>query len=193
MGFFHSLTFYMSTFAESTEIIKNWVEILAIVLAGVWATFTFVIKDSPNLHQATESGTQVYIDSLGQDTLSAEVIIDFKNIGQQIVSIDSAEIEYWIVPRSSIVSKQYFNADDIFRQRQSDFRVPVTSLNGRYTSDQLISQAMRFFVKKDLNHAVVFRTTLHVSRKGILSSSHESLYSYWYRFRVEKDEKSKES
>lgn len=177
----------MSNFAEHTEIIKNWVEIIAIVLAGVWATFTFVIKDSPNLHQATESGMQVYIDSLSQDTLAAEVIVDFKNTGQQIVSIDSAEIEYWIVQRKSIVSKNYFNADDIFRERLSDFRFKIASLNGRYTPDQLINQSIKFFVKRDLNHAIVFRTTLHVSRKGIFSSSKESLTSFWYRFKIEKD------
>jgi len=66
-------------FEDRTELIKNWVEIVAIVLAGIWAFYTFVIKDAPSLHRAMDSNTSVTIDSISPNRLYVDVVSDFKN------------------------------------------------------------------------------------------------------------------
>jgi hypothetical protein len=144
----------------------------------------FTVKDSPELRRAMDSNTNVTIDSIGPNRSCVDVVSDFKNMGQKKVTIESATVYYWILPTDSIMAAPFFLADSLFSSRRPHYTVRHKSLEGGYTTDHQVSQALTFMLDRDPDHAIVFRTVLKLSRKGFFSREYDSTYSYWYKLRI---------
>jgi hypothetical protein len=84
---------------EFVDIIKATVEIIAIVLAGCWAYYTFGLKDKPALEKRIKIESELaWNGARGTATCEAEHEVNFENIGSVPIDIAKVRIRAWLFP-----------------------------------------------------------------------------------------------
>jgi hypothetical protein len=84
---------------ERVEIVKAIVEIVAIVLAGMWAYYTFGLKDAPALEKRIKLESELaWNGAKGTETCEAEHKVNFENIGSVPIDIAKIRIRAWLFP-----------------------------------------------------------------------------------------------
>lgn len=111
-----------------SEIAKNVVEVLALIVAGFWAYTQFHENESPSLELRSFSESKLAWLEVSEPTYCAgELSINIKNIGKKSFDLQSAIIRIWLVdvpPLGQAVS--YIDSNDfqakppVFEKRFSD-------------------------------------------------------------------------
>ena len=125
---------------------KNTLEILAILSAGIWALYVFILKDYPNLNKSFKVTSNVKVDEFVyvngktdtayKNKCDLNYRIDIKNISYKDLYIDTIIIKAWQVNIDSIGVEKYLNFAGLF----GDTNLPkVTDLTFAENSSGLIS------------------------------------------------------
>jgi hypothetical protein len=173
------------------EIIKNLIEILAILVGGGWVYFTFSIKDSPSLFRESYCKADITIDSIDPKLVRLELITEFRNPGKRRLYLDSTRVKYWLISLDSIKNLTYFSVDSFINHTSPTKKLPNdTSLSGEYLIDQAYTQAFNFFLKKDSVKMVALKVNFYYEVKhGFFYSKLDSTSYYDYRIRCLPDER----
>lgn len=79
-----------------TETVKDWVQILAILVGAIWAYYKFGRIEAPSLeYRASTTGSLQFSPYSEVDGCFASFEISIKNIGKSTFKIDSVKIEGW--------------------------------------------------------------------------------------------------
>lgn len=126
----------LASVKESSEVIKNAVEIVAVLAAGVWAFFTFVVKDRPTLESHVDVPTELVWRFRGADCI-ADWNVNIKNIGSGSFEVSRLDVEMWMVdpqklPRNRFISVGTLRQAAIPGVEHLTFREPLDPLIGTY-------------------------------------------------------------
>jgi hypothetical protein len=157
------------------EIIKNIVEIVAILVTAIWAFYTFSIKDEPSLSDSLVAASQIFIKPKPVGCCQIQYLINAKNIGKSIFSVDSLNITYWTMPISYITDPEFFDIDGFIKENLArgithKFTKNGTLLTVNYMPSFGYSQDFLFNINYDNNKAILFKYKFYVSS-----------YNYFFR------------
>ena len=83
---------------ESAEIAKKIVEIVAICVAGIWAYYTFGVKDKPALEHRTKVESELFWTEAGTGICEVDFRVSFENIGTTAFNIAKVPLRAWEFP-----------------------------------------------------------------------------------------------
>ena len=92
-----------STSASSK--IKDWVQIVAILLGGVWAYYVWHNRDWPSLATRQKSESKVTWAHRQNDTIHAEYLVTMTNGGSKAFTIARAHLRVWTLDKSIAFKK----------------------------------------------------------------------------------------
>jgi hypothetical protein len=129
------------------DLLRTFVEIVAIPTAGLWAYFHFASVESPELNTRLGLETSVEWNAAPGGKCLANFHVDIDNRGKRVFDIDSARIAVWITPfpssRKPVVALEPTYlwgtaavSDTVYRDR----------LNGHYEASQGANEVFTFAV-----------------------------------------------
>jgi hypothetical protein len=165
------------------ENIKNIFEIIAIISAGFWVLFSYVIRDSPKLYQKTLFNAEMCIDSIDKEHVHVEFLAHIKNSGKKTFECDSVSIKYWLIDLDSLKLIPYFSIDSYLMDHDPLGTYTDLSLNGIYPIEQEYYQVYNFFLKKDPFKMIVIQAHAFLKYNTILGKEYfdEAFYNYKVR------------
>ena len=135
---------------KRVEVIKNWFEIVAIFIGGLWAVSIFTIKEAPNFKKAFKVSVSLKIDSIENKRSNQNVLlknecnldfrVDVKNVGPNELYIDSMYVNIWMMPIDSVPTYDEYwdfnqliiSYDTIKYPKYSNLRLVDNGLIGHY-------------------------------------------------------------
>ena len=174
---------------KKLEFTKILVEIIAILSAGLWVLFTFVIKDSPKLYQKTMFNAEMTIDSIDKDNIHVEFIAQLKNSGKQTFECDSVDIKYWLLPLDSIKHFSYFSIDNYLKKNTPIDSFTDFSLSGTYPIEQEYYETYNFFLKKDNSKMVVIQAHAYLKFNTLFGKEYFDETFFNFKLRCIPDDK----
>jgi|GEM_PF-6792421 len=151
------------------DTIKKVVEIFAIIAAGLWAYFTFLVKDEPSLHRESTITTEITVDSVNHK-MHLSNFVTIKNNGKS--SFDVVEpvcIEVWLIPIDTLTKTTYFDWEAYMGKTPPDTSVVDTIYKGPYSPNDSIKISHDFFMGKAYNDKARY-TVLARAATGFKSS-----------------------
>lgn len=158
------------------EVVKNIAEILAICAAGLWAYYTFVVRDKPGLEHRIKIASEVNWDEVGgKDICGASYKVSLENIGTTAFNISKARLRAWQFPAIVLgeqESTKYVDVNDIQKRSpflESIYNSPSNNVIekpflGHYPPGAVWTNSFDFIIKRDPNTWVLFM--LEVYEKG---------------------------
>lgn len=162
-----------------SERVKNYVEILAILVGGSWALFTFVIKEEPGLALRRKGTSTIEWSSAHTKGYSkANFGATLENTGTSIFHIQKVHFQAWLCDDPSPArgeNAKYLDAkqfqaqgkiffDTIYEYKgDADLANPGKPFIGRYNEGAVWNEHFEFLVKNDSNKVVLFYVTFYES------------------------------
>jgi hypothetical protein len=163
-------------FKEWVEIAKNIVEIIAILSAGIWAYYTFVLKDAPGLEKRVKTESElIWNDVRGTETCEAENKVAFENIGSVAFDISKVRVRGWIFSTITLEDKEiakYLDVNAIlaketpffertFENKEGAFPMGWAPFLGHYPPGATWKHSFQFVMKPVLNNWVLFLVEIY--------------------------------
>jgi hypothetical protein len=162
---------------DRSEVIKNYMQIVAIVIAGIWTASVFYQKDKPALQFRVDGKGDVQWEQ-GQTSDACRAVFDvaFQNIGTTSFDIEKVRIRAWrfskppkkendsaiyydfnpyLVKENLITDRTYLTAA---KSSQADVVLPLV---GRYPSGVGYNHSFEWEVRRDPGQMIFFRTDLY--------------------------------
>ena len=203
--------------AKGIEIIKNIVEILAIIIAGIWALIVFSIKDAPQLSQEFKVDAGIELAEIKndphnpfksfRDTCLLDLNIKIKNIGYKDLYVDSFRTIIWEVDAHKIALSNYLYIDQLFEDlsynQETNPKTPAlvdlihrsTAIPGFYPGNVDRAEDYTFFIPIDYNKAVIAGYVVYGHRKKWFSG--EEAFSFngfsWYEQSIPDNKRMKDN
>lgn len=90
----------MTSWKEVSEVAKNLVQIIAILVAAIWTYLVFVRTEGPLLEaRASAHSDLVWYPSSAYDACIAQLYVTFENIGKAAFRIDRVQLRAWSFDR----------------------------------------------------------------------------------------------
>lgn len=82
---------------DISEVIKNWVQIVAVIGGGIWAYYTFGQKEAPSLEpRADVNSSMSWQDASSDSTCRALFKVIFHNTGNSSFDISKVVLKGWL-------------------------------------------------------------------------------------------------
>jgi hypothetical protein len=91
--------------AGASSKIKDWVQIVAILLGGIWAYYVWHNRDWPSLATRQKSESKVTWAHRQNDTIHAEYLVTMTNGGSKAFTIARAHLRVWTLDKSTAFKK----------------------------------------------------------------------------------------
>src|ERR1700745_3489050 len=106
-----------TTRQQSSEVLKNYTEVAALAVAGLWAIFTFCQKDFPNLRPRLRVRTDIKWSRVDKRCV-AKVIIDITNPSNRTVDVQMVRYRAWTYSNTAYAaaSTAYFDPETTEKQ-----------------------------------------------------------------------------
>jgi len=150
---------------QQIESLKNWVEIIAIVIGGIWAFFYFCVKDRPELEKAGSFYGDIHIDSINEKMLHVNYDLHIKNIGKIWFDVDSVTIRYWKIPLNTILKTNYFSIDKYASEANADTLIDDLILKGHYARETEANKGFDFFFESSKDSSLIIQADIKISSK----------------------------
>lgn len=96
----------LGTFKEVSDVLKNIVEVIAIIAAGVWAYTKFVETEQPSLEFRGHVKSELtWIHPSDPSYCIAQLKVALKNIGKKDFDVTSVKLRVWLTPLPSLTSE----------------------------------------------------------------------------------------
>lgn len=101
-------------YKEKVEVLKNIVEVIAIIFAAVWTFYIFGLKDKPGLEfRANIASELIWNEVSGTEICEAEFKVIFQNIGVTTFNISKVYVYGWEFPEIMLESTEFFKYLDV--------------------------------------------------------------------------------
>jgi hypothetical protein len=77
------------------ETIESAVKSIAIIATGIWALFTFVIKDLPNYSDKLASRLDPILQYVDDQTCLLKISVGVRNNGNTSISVSGLDLKFW--------------------------------------------------------------------------------------------------
>jgi hypothetical protein len=79
-----------------SDIWKNWFQVIALSIAGIWAVFTFALQSLPNREkQFTSEYSLTWSDGPTPETCVADFYVKVRNISARSVDVRQVDVRMW--------------------------------------------------------------------------------------------------
>jgi len=138
---------------NASDIIKNIFEIGALLAAGIWAFFTFFVKDRPALEAHADIRTQLVWHTRGKDCI-ADWNVSVKNIGTSSFDVTGVDLKMWKVDPDQLPDEQFVNVNVLQQAgptNPNDLKLTKSgsSLVGHYAPGLTDGQSFEWVFKKE--------------------------------------------
>ena len=160
-----------------SERIKNYVEIAAIVIGGIWALYTFVLKDKPSLALRRKATSSLeWKMTRDKNICDAAFNITLENTGSSTFRIKKAHLKAWICDELTLAPGQtakYVDADNLKRSGivffektylytgNDDIENLGKPFIGRYNEGAIWNESFEFLMKPDPKKIALFYITFY--------------------------------
>jgi hypothetical protein len=172
-------------FKENLEISKDIIQIVGFVIAGIWAIFTFLIKDTPNLYSPLKTESELKVDSIDSTNVMATFTVSVENVGKKTFTIDTTLIEYLVIPIDSMSKNKYFDFNQYMKTKNADYAIFGPMFNTKYSVGDMVQEQFRFFLKKDELKSIIFQAEFFF--KEGFNSKRSSVYINSFKLRCVPD------
>lgn len=159
----------LQTVKDALEIIKNVAEVVALIVAGMWAYSKFVETERPSLEirGQIESSLKWFPVSDPRHCL-AQFGVTMTNIGKVSFDIDAVRLRVWIVPFPVADSTVTFVDPTLFQNGEPalDREITAASLTGHYAPNVLSQFDYVFIVQKENSKVAVVRFDARTKEGG---------------------------
>jgi hypothetical protein len=90
------------SFRDWIEVLKICIEIIAIIVAGLWVYTRFFSGEAPSLEERGQITSDFQWIKTKNSQCTGTMSITVKNIGKKSIDIDSIDLRAWLVPRPSV-------------------------------------------------------------------------------------------
>jgi len=166
---------------EIIEVIKNFTEIIALLIAAAWAIYNFEVKDSPILEKSAASFCELQIDSMTESKDILKYVLHMKNMGKTSFDVDSLRISYWVIPTKVMMRDNYFSAADYVQQCAPDYTMLDDGFSYHYVPDKECIERYLFFLDKKPDCGILIKANFYLKgKKGFFSEEHflDDTYSF---------------
>ncbi|MEI6946715.1 hypothetical protein V9K67_05890 [Paraflavisolibacter sp. H34] len=125
---------------EWSEIVKNYVQVLAVIIAGVWAYNLFLKKEAPGLESVVNLNTVLNkYPTINKDANNFTFYVEFKNNGISAVDISKVKIAVWKfkLDLKNVSKPTYINIEEIEKSGTSIFEKEYPNKDSRKNVDIL--------------------------------------------------------
>jgi len=161
-------------FLHISEIVKNYVQVLAWVLAAFWTLWVFRQTQSPFLE--TRGSTQSLVRWVPRPTNPEQCQANFEvtvgNVGNIPFDVVSVRIRRWAYKKTSFPKPPTFVDVQQIQQGQADFDREFRSgtLIRHYPPNQAASDTYAWLLNRSPDSILIFRADFHTKRGGDLLS-----------------------
>jgi hypothetical protein len=146
-----------------TEITKGIVEILALIVAGLWAFSNFQEMEKPSLELRghSESVTKWY-PLPDQNHCLGSFSVSFKNIGKKAIDFNSATMRIWIIEQPPLgkaityLDPAYFESGKPTYEKLFSFKTDKNGLLGHFPPDAAGQTDFTFNFTKQTSNKIAF-------------------------------------
>lgn len=154
---------------HNLDTIKKVVETSAIIAAGLWAYFTFLVREEPTLHRESTITSEITVDSVNQK-MHLSNLVTIKNNGKSNFDVAGpVHIAIWLVPVDTLTKNTYFDWEAYMRKTPSVASAEDAVYQGPYSPNDSINISHDFFISNSYNDKSKF-TVLARAEAGFRSS-----------------------
>lgn len=112
-----------------SETLKNFAEILGIVLAAIWTYQLFIKKEKPGLETRVGVTSNLNLKNMNAEWCDVDFRVELENIGISSFKIRKIRIRAWKFDRNQIGDKgvAYIDANEIMKKGEQIFTVEHTA------------------------------------------------------------------
>ena len=146
-----------------TEIIKSIAEIIALIIAGLWAYSHFQETEKPSLESRVHSESVMgWFKLPSPNYCLGSFGVSFKNIGKQAIDFNSATLRVWIMeqpPQGKIITyldPAYFLSEKPTFERSFGIDIDKVGLLGHFPPDTESQTDFTFSFEKQTSKVALF-------------------------------------
>jgi hypothetical protein len=188
--------------SKRVEMAKNWFEMAALLIGGLWALSLFTLKDAPNFNKELKSDIKLEIDSIEgklaktdsflTDQCDLNVRLNVKNIGYNYLYVDSISTTIWELPIDSVAYLHYLDFNQIIFNGAKDTIVSLNhydnTLVGYYPPDAESGEDFDFIIPLNPHRSVLIAYTIYGhGKKKIFFSDTLRLRGYAWKLQCTPD------
>jgi hypothetical protein len=164
----------MTPISQCLDTVKNVVQIVAIIVAGIWTYIVFVRTEEPALEfrpKVTSSLEWMPIDE-GKAFLG-EFTVTIQNIGRRSFDIDAVHLKIWITKLPSVTSGIAFvNLDEMqVGSPAFDRTISGSALSGHYSPNTTNNFDFNFLSVGTPNDVSFIRLDAPTRQGGVITES----------------------
>ena len=146
-----------------TEIIKGIAEIIALIVAGLWAFSNFQKTEMPSLEsRANSESNMLWFESTDPKHCVGSFGVKIKNIGKKAIDLDDALLRVWITDQPhfdkgiSYIDPKQLQTEKATYEKSFIFKQDVSGLLGHFPPDTEGQTDFTFSFEKKSQKIVLF-------------------------------------
>lgn len=153
-----------------SEVLKNVVQVAAIIVGGYWTWYKFIRTEAPALETRADVSSEItWYPSPIPKSCYAHYSIHIQNVGQSSFTVDSVHIRAWqfelSLPQNS--SAKFVDLHEIEKGPTFfDQNYRSTILLGIYSPGVKANDTVSWIVRRVPNSLVLFKTEFYLNQKG---------------------------
>jgi hypothetical protein len=164
------------------EILKNIMEIIALLIGACWALYNFKLKDAPTLENSVASNCELHLDSLDGNKNIVKYLLHVKNIGKTSFEVDSVQVKYWLVPIDTMIKNAFFSADIYMKTKGANFFLTDYAFTYHYSPEKECTERYNFFLDQRPDCVLLINAEFFLhGRKGLFSESYFQDNTYTFK------------
>jgi hypothetical protein len=153
------------------ERLKTVLEILAILVAGLWAYTRFTEGEAPSLVKRADMTGSVTWYAYSSGECHAEYEVEFHNIGKIPIDIRKARLGLWYLTETTQrdllgVEKVKLLSPMDMRESPALLEIETARLTGKYAPDEKAKEGFSFVVKRAPGRRLLFAVALWDADSG---------------------------
>lgn len=132
----------LEKFKGIIETVKSIAEIMALIVAGLWAFSNYQEAEKPSLeHRASSESSMLWFKSVDKKHCLGSFGVKIKNIGKKAINLDKAVLRVWIVGQPPLernltyLNPEQFNVDKPIFEKSFNYGADKLGLLGHFPPD----------------------------------------------------------
>lgn len=137
------------------DILKVFIEIVALSAATYLGFINFKLKDEPSLQNSSRLTSDLTVDTVN-GKMHLSYFASVENHGKSVFEVNEPEVtKVWIIPFETLTKKTNFDWVDYMKNNRPTDSALSGSYISSYAPDQLIKNSSDFFFEKPKRSAVL--------------------------------------